>query len=348
MDRIRLGVIGTGFAWERLHWPALQELSAEYEIVAVCDRIRDKALSWARRIGLGDHAVYDDYQQMIQRTDMDAVDILVPIELNYEVAYRAAEAGKAIILEKPLAPTRDQAREAVKLPRQYGVPVMVAENFRYSEEYNIIRDLVRQKRIGEPIYAIHHNASCFPCSMMKDTFAATEWRQHPDYPGGDFLDAALHDLAGLRHVFGAIDRLHALGHPQKNDYSPYLSYHVNIHFDNGVIGQYTFFTGGKELQRPLVGLRIVGTQGQIYLEEKSCGVINLFLPGAHEMIPFRPGRGYYNELLNFAKAFHHQEPIAVPPEMEYGDAHTVFAVLDSLKDGSVVEVDRTAAYEPAY
>ncbi|HEX2954954.1 MAG TPA: Gfo/Idh/MocA family oxidoreductase [Bacillota bacterium] len=348
MERIRLAVIGTGFAWERLHWPALQELSAQYEVIALCDRIREKAATWAERLGLTEDRVYDDYHQMLKRSDIDAVDILVPIELNYEVAHHVAETGKAIILEKPLAPTRDQAKESVDLPLKYKVPVMVAENFRYSEEYNSLRDLVRQKRIGEPIYVIHHNASCFPCSMTKDTFAATEWRQHPDYPGGDFLDAALHDLAGLRHVFGAIDRLHAFGHPQKDDYSPYLSYHVNIGFMNGVIGQYTFFTGGKELQRPLVGLRIVGTQGQIYLEDKSCGVINLFLPGTHEMIPFKPGRGYYNELMNFYKAFHHQEPIAVPPEMEYGDAHTVFAVLDSLRDGGVVEVDRTAVYEPAY
>lgn len=348
MQRIRLGIIGTGFAWERLHWPALQELSAEYEIVALCDRVREKAASWAGRLGLGADRVYDDYQLMLQRADIDAVDILVPIALNYQVAQKAAEARKAIILEKPLAPTMDQAKAALELPRKYGVPLLVAENYRYSEEFNLIRDLVRQKRIGEPIYGIYHNASCFPCSMTQDTFAATEWRQHPDYPGGDFLDAALHDLAGLRHVFGAVDRLQAFGHPQKHDYSPYRSYHVNMNFANGVIVQYTFFAGGKEWQRPLVGLRIVGTQGQIYLEEKSCGVINLFLPGAHEMIPFKPDRGYYNELKNFAKAWQRQEPIAVPPEMEYGDVHTVFAVLDSIRNGSVVEVDRTAVYEPVY
>lgn len=341
-----MGIIGTGMAWERLHWPAFQELQGEYEIVAVCDRDRAKAEEWASRLGLSRESIDADFHRLLQRNDLEAVDILVPIEQNFEVTQAAAKAGKAIITEKPLAPTWEQAQAAAELPRKYGVPILVAENYRYSEEYNKLRDLVQEKAIGEPVYVIAHNASCFLCSMTKDTFAATEWRQHPEYPGGDFLDAAVHDLAGLRHVFGGIERLHAFGHSQSLDYSPYLSYHVNIRFAAGVIGQYAFFTAGKELQRPLIGLRIVGTQGQIYMEEKTCGVINLFLPGTHETIPFRPGRGYYNELLNFYKAMNGQEPIAVPPEMEIGDARTVFAVLESLRDGTVVEVDPKMAYQP--
>ena len=44
MKKIRLGVIGTGMAWERLHWPALQELSDKYEVVALCNLNRERAL----------------------------------------------------------------------------------------------------------------------------------------------------------------------------------------------------------------------------------------------------------------------------------------------------------------
>lgn len=348
MKRIRLGVIGAGMAWERLHYPALQELHDRYEVVAVCDITREKSLEWVGRLGLGEGDAYGDYRQLLQRNDVDAVDILVPIDLNFIVAEAAAKAGKAVILEKPLAPTLEQARECLELPKKYHVPILVAENFRYSEEYNLLRDLVREKRVGDTVYFIAHNASCFPCVMTQNTFAATEWRQHPDYPGGDFLDAAIHDLAGLRHVFGGVRRVHALGSPTEADYSPYKSYHVNMHFHDGVIGQYTFSTFSKELQYPLIGLRIIGTQGQIYMEEKTCGVINIFTPGGHQMIHFRPGRGYYNELLNFSNAFLGREPIAVTPEMEFGDARMVFQILESLKQGTVMEVDPVGVYEPAY
>lgn len=348
MRRIRLGVIGAGMAWERLHYPAIQELQDRYEVVAVCDITQDKAIKWAQRLNLGEQNAYGDYRQLLQRPDVEAVDILVPIDLNFEMAEEAAKAGKAIILEKPLAPTLEQAKACAELPKRYSVPMLIAENFRYSEEYNLLRDFVREKRIGDVVYFIAHNASCFPCVMKNDTFAATEWRQHPDYTGGDFLDAGIHDLAGLRHVFGAVRRVQAFGSPTEADYSPYQSYHINMLFHNSVIGQYTFNTFSKELQYPLIGLRIMGTRGQIYMEEKSCGVINLFTSEGHQMMNFRPGRGYYNELLNFSNAFLGQEPISVTPEMEYGDARMVFSVLDSLTLGTIMEVDPMPEYTPAY
>lgn len=348
MRRVRLGVIGTGMAWERLHYPAFQQLEDEYEVVAVCDITRDKAVEWANRLGLGTENAYGDYRRLLQRPDVDAVDIMVPIELNYDLTEAAAKAGKAVIIEKPLAPTMEQARAALELPKQYNVPILVAENYRYSEEYNILRDLVREQRIGEPVYFIAHNVSCFPCSMQKNTFAAKEWRQHPEYPGGDLLDAGVHDFAGLRHVFGAIRQLHAFGTPSSADYSPYASYHVNIGFFSGVVGQYTFYTAGTELQHPLVGLRIFGSQGQIYLEEKQCGIINVFRPEGHEMQSYRPGRGYYNELKNFHAAMIGEEPIAVAPEIEFGDVRTVFAVLKSITQGGVVQVDQVGEYQTVY
>jgi predicted dehydrogenase len=349
MKRVRVGIIGAGMAWERLHWPAFRELQSEYEIVAVCDITRDKAVKWANLLGLGEENAYGDHRQLLERLDVEAVDIMVPIDLNYELAQIAAQAGKAIILEKPLAPNIEQAKACLELPEKYNIPMLIAENFRYSEEYNALRDLVYRKRIGEPIYAIAHNASCFPCSMTKDTFAATEWRQHPGYPGGDLLDAGVHDLAGLRHVFGAVRSVHALGEKLNYaDYSPYKSFHVNMLFHSGVVAQYTFNTLAKEIQRPLIGTRIFGTQGEIYLEERSCGIINLFLPGTHEEVPYRPDRGYYNELKNFYLAITGQEPIAVTPEMEYGDVRTVFAVLESLAKETVVEVDPVSEYSPTY
>jgi len=52
--------------------------------------------------------------------------------------------------------------------------------------------------------------------MTKDTFAATEWRQHPKFYGGAFLDAAVHDIAAMRHIFGAVECVQAFGnHRQK-------------------------------------------------------------------------------------------------------------------------------------
>ncbi len=340
MKKIRLGVIGTGMAWEWLHYPAIKELGDRYEVVAMANRTRSDAEEAAKKIGLDNGNVYKDYNELLKREDIDAVDILVPISLNYIISEDAAKAGKNIICEKPLAPNLEQAERYKEIPRKYNIKVMIAENFRYSDEMNRIRDMVGQGKIGQPVYFIWNEAECFPCIVNEDTFASAEWRQHPDFRGGAFLDAALHNIAGMRHIFGAVERVQAFGKPLREDFNPYVSVNANILFNSGVIGQFTYFPSGKEMQKPLVGLRIFGTDGMIYLEDKKSGVINVvYNDGRTEQIHFTPGRGYYNELLNFYNAVNGLEEISVTPEVEYGDVKMVFDILKSIERKEIVPVD---------
>lgn len=350
MKKLRVGIIGTGMALEKLHYPAYQELADKYEIAALCDIDRSKAESWAERLGVDKKNVYTDYREMAQRADIDLFDIMVPIEKNFEVTQAVASiARKPIICEKPLAPNLEQAKAHAELPRKYGIPVMIAENFRYNEEIDRIRDMVRTKKVGEPLYFIQNRVVDFPEDMFKDAFPAKEWRQYPDFRGGAILDTGVHDLAALRHIFGAVDKLQAFGRRQEKDFAPYSVVTANILFKSGVVGTFSFFAAGKEMQRPFIGLRIFGTTGMIYLEERDCGFINVMHnDGAHELIPYRPQRGYYNELLNFYNAAAGKEPISVTPEMEFGDAKMVFDILRSIEEETFVEVDREDDFIPSY
>lgn len=349
MKQLCMGIIGTGMAFERLHYPAYQELSNEYRIIALCDSNRGKSAEWAGRLGLGQDRVYTDFHEMLKRDDIDAVDIMVPIPQNYEVAEAVAASGLPFICEKPLAPTLEQARAHRDLPKKYGVPVMIAENYRYNDEVNLIRDVVRTEKAGRPVYFIQNRVVFFPGDMLKNKFPATEWRQHAFFPGGALLDTGVHDMAALRHIFGAIDRLHAFGVPQDDEFSPYAAVSVNLQFKSGVTGNFSFYCAGKEMQRPLIGLRIFGTGGIIYLEERDCGVVNIaYNDGRSEQIPYRPQRGFYNELLNFYKAATGKEPISVTPEMEYGDAKTIFDILKSIREERVISVDEELSYTPGY
>ncbi len=351
MRRLRMGIIGAGMALEKLHYPAYQELADKYQIVALADVDPDKARLWAGKLGLDpEKDAYGDYREMMKRSDVDAFDIMVPITDNFEVADVVAKAGKPIILEKPLAPTPEQARACAALPGKHGIPVMIAENFRYNEEVDMIRDMIRTEKVGKPVYFMQNRVVFFPGDMaQKDKFPATEWRQRAHFPGGAIMDTGVHDMAMLRHVFGAMEMLHAFGVPQDDPFAPYAVVNVNIKFMSGLTGQFSFYCAGKEMQRPLVGLRIFCEKGMIYLEERDCGTINVaYNDGRSEQIPYRPQRGYYNELLNFYNAAIGKEPLSVTPEMEYGDAMTIFAILESVKTGHVVRVDQTDSYIPDY
>ena len=145
MKKVRIGIIGTGMAFERLHYPAYEQLQDRFEIAAVCDVDREKAKRWQQRLGLREEDVYDDFRKMITREDIDAFDIMVPIELNFGTMEAVAKAGKPILCEKPVAATKEEARAARDLPKRFNVPIVIAENYRYNDENNIIRDLVGRK-----------------------------------------------------------------------------------------------------------------------------------------------------------------------------------------------------------
>lgn len=353
LSQLRVAVIGTGLAFERLHLPVYRRLKDDYRIVALCDQDVTRAKSHQQELCLADDQIYQDWRPMVARDDVDVIDIMVPIELNFAMTAAVARAisgsAKGIICEKPLGANLREAAAARELPSECGVPIMIAENRRYTDDTNIIRDMVRTGRIGQVEFFTYSRSTDFPSSVTKNDFAATEWRQQPEYPGGAITDEAIHDIAAMRHVFGSIASIHSLGRPQAADYSPYSAILVNLSFASGVVGQFSFYCAGREPLRPLAGWRIFGTMGMIYLEEPDCGrIVVAATDGSVDTVTYQPGSGFYNELVNFAKALRGHEPVSVPPEMEYGDLKTIQDMLYSASSGTVVAVDQTPDYTPDY
>lgn len=330
-EKIKLGVIGIGFAWDRLHYPALKELSDKYEIKAVCNKTIDKAQGFAATINLPTDCIYSNYKEMLKRTDIDTVDVLVPISENFEVARDVLNANKNLIAEKPFSATLEGANELIGLKIKNNSKVMVAENFRYDEGNRIIKDIISSGQIGEVMYFILNTGADFDKEMTGGTFAAKEWRQHPNFYGGIFLDGGIHDIALMRFLFGDIENLYALGRPQDEPYCPYMSINTLLKFKNNVSGHYCYYSKGSELQKPPVGLRIFGSLGDIYLESKECGVVHVnYKNGTSEQKTFTPARGYYNELLNF-----YTGNIESTPEKEIGDIKVIFSILKSIEEKNI-------------
>jgi predicted dehydrogenase len=330
MERIKIGIIGLGLAWERLHAPAFARLTDKFEIAAVCDTDMDKAQRVAAFLGLPRESAYGDYRDMLTRADIEAVDIMVPIGENYECAFAVIKSGKHLIAEKPLAATLESAKELISLKNQKDIKVLVAENIRYEEENVIIKRLLDEHAIGNPVYFIDNHITEFQKDMLGPGFGQTDWRQHPDFEGGVFLDSGVHHIARQRFLFGEVQSLHATGRPSGVDFAPYSCINALLTFPNNVAGHYAFFLIGKETQAPLVGFRIFGTSGVIYLEERACGFVNVTnKDGGRQTIPYQPGQGYYNELDNFYHALRHGKPIVSTPEKALGDMEVIFAMLKS-------------------
>ena len=204
MNPVKLGIIGCGIAAKDLHWPALQKLRDKFEITLVCNRTEPKAREFADMVGDASYVL--DYRELLDSEEVEAVDIVLPITLNYQVTQDALEAGKHVIVEKPLAANLADAKRMLDFENRYPEVKMVAENFRYHEVLLRTKAYLEEGRIGQP-YAIFWNI--FRRIEESNKYAQTEWRIHHQYPGGFITDAGIHNVAALRVFFGEITSLSA-------------------------------------------------------------------------------------------------------------------------------------------
>ena len=198
-------------------------------------------------------------------------------------------------------------------------------------------------------YFIQNRVIDVPQDMLKDKFPAKEWRHHPEFPGGIFYDTAVHDIAALQHIFGAVQKSMPSAWTTMPSSPVRWSCRANLTFPNNITGQFSFFCAGKEMQRPLIGLRIFGTEGMIYLEERDCGTVNVaYNDGSSEQIPYKPQMGYYHELVNFHKVVTGEEQPSVTPELTYGDAMVIFAMLDPIAENKGDRCDQTGTLQAGF
>lgn len=145
MDRIGIGAIGCGGIASG-HLPAYRDLDG-IETVAVCDI--DEQAARARADEFDVPAVYTDWRELIADERVDAVSILLPHHLHRDVAVAAAEAGKHVLTEKPMATSLAEADDMIAAADAAGVVLMVGQILRFRPANIKARELIRGGAIGE-------------------------------------------------------------------------------------------------------------------------------------------------------------------------------------------------------
>jgi len=148
---LNIGMIGYGFMG-RAHSNAYNRVAnffdLEYHPVlkAVCARNEDRARAFADTWGY--ESVETDWKQLLARDDIDAVDICTPNNLHHEIAIAAAEAGKMILCEKPLAMNVAEGEEMCQAVEKAGVPNIVWYNYRRIPAVTLAKQLIDEGRLG--------------------------------------------------------------------------------------------------------------------------------------------------------------------------------------------------------
>jgi len=198
MERIRVGLIGCG-GISRSHSRGYLQLPDLFEVIACCDERKELAEERAKQLDA--KVVVTDYREIIARDDIDAVDICLPHHLHAEVAISAAEAGKHVLVEKPIANTLDEADAMVDAARKSGVVLMVAHNERYMPVYQKAKELVEQGVLGRIFLArADHN------QFVQIGERHWLWRK-ATAGGGVLIGSGIHRVDILRWLVGEIVRV---------------------------------------------------------------------------------------------------------------------------------------------
>lgn len=196
-DKIRVGVVGTGFG-AAVHIPALQHISA-FDVVAVCSRRPERAHLAAAQHGI--KTAVSDFKELMRSPDIDAVVIATPPFLHHSMVIAALEEGKHVLCEKPMAKNLAESRDMVKIADRVGVISMVNHEFRFVPARARAKELIEEGYIGEP-----HSASLtiYRSSLNDPNGIPFGWLMEAEKAGGMLGAAGSHHVDALRWWFGEV------------------------------------------------------------------------------------------------------------------------------------------------
>lgn len=186
-ERVRFGLIGYGLFGQHHARAIAQAQGAELAAIAVKSEASRKAAAAAHPGA----QVLADYRELLSRDDIDVVDVVVPNALHFEVGRAVLEAGKHLLIEKPMCLRADECAQLIELAEARGRVIVVNHECRRSALWGGVKRLIEQGAIGKPRYCMVE-LSRFPYREGADG-----WRYDIKRVGNWILEEPIHffDLA---------------------------------------------------------------------------------------------------------------------------------------------------------
>ena len=234
MQPIRLGVIGAGLIWLRRHQATLAALQEFFVPVAFADPSELRRTQAAE--SFPDAVVVSDYQELLVLPQVDAVVVLTPIVLNAPVAMAALQAGKDVLMEKPIARSTTEAAQLLATAKKLGRRLYVLEQMGYRRAEEILAETIASGEIGNLVMweRVEHLEGDKEQGPM--SFASTPWRKEANFPLGTLFDGGIHVIAALTKVFGRPQRVWATGKKLREGYGEFDHVAMLFHYANGSTG----------------------------------------------------------------------------------------------------------------
>ena len=197
---VRLGLIGCGGIVRQSHAPGYQAIPELVRVTALADPVADNLGGMGEMLGVPPERRYADYREMLARGELDAVTIATPHHMHAQQAIDAAAAGVAVVSEKPMATSVEQAEEVLAAVRRHGVPYAVVHNFLFTPGMERARALLAAGAVGTPFFG---RAKSLFNKTDDQADPDTVWRASLAAGGGAINDTAYHEIYLLETLVGS-------------------------------------------------------------------------------------------------------------------------------------------------
>ena len=343
-NKFGYGLIGCGWVASAHAWGVEAGNADGVRLVAVSDLDLERANKIGHRFNA--ETICQDYREILMRDDIAAVSVCLPDFLHRQVVIEAAEAGKHVLCEKPLAMSVSEADEMIAVCEAAGVKLGLIMNHRYAPDNIRTRDALRKGAIGDQLIG-----SVVHSSGLSGPSGGSPWRGKMNRAAGGVLSTqAIHFLDLLLWFMGPVRAVQAITdtlHSKNQDHEDTAA--VALRMKSNALATLTT-TNGSPIMDDFTGTRIEvhGTKGWVVLEgdvlrrfesTKGFTLPDVELPevpaGADE-IEF--GLGHVYEVLDFIRAVRANTDLPVPG----ADARHLMAVIESAYqsavEGEVIEV----------
>jgi len=303
---VKWGIIGCGSVAEYKGGPALYD-AENSELVAVMRRDEKLAADFAQRHGAKRH--YSAVGQILADEEVSAVYIATPPHVHAEQTIAAAEAGKHVLCEKPMAMNVTECRSMISACQDNGVQLMIAYYRRFWPIAQKMKQLLDEGAVGRPTMARAHCA----CLWQPPEEASTFWRIQPEIAGGGFLwDIGAHRLDLLLQMMGDIASLGALVDAVHFDIAVDDSSSLVMQFASGAhgIGMFYWNVGAN-----IDVLEVAGPGGRLIATDLGAGNLTLIQGDRTEEFHLPPPKITHLPLIeHYVQCILSGEPNALPGE----------------------------------
>ena len=333
MDPVRWGILSTAKIGTDKVIPAIQKADS-CAVTAIASRDLARAKSAADKLGIPQ--AYGSYEELLADPDIDVIYNPLPNHLHIPWSAKAAEAGKHVLCEKPLALTADEARTLIDVRDRTGVLIQEAFMVRHHPQWRRAREIIRSSRIG-PLHAVQ---ACFTYNNPDPA----NIRNQADIGGGALYDIGSYAITAARFLFDS-EPLQAVAMIDRDPtFATDRLTSALLRFPEG----HAAFTCATQTVR-YQALIALGTEGWLRLElpfvmepDRACRLMigDGTFPGAlpSETEIFDPVDQYTVQADDFARAIRDGAALDYPLENAVANMRVIDAVFRSAKTGGWEDV----------